>query len=785
MYRNNAGVSYPYNIANLISIKQSNANTPLNFYYFFYDWEIETPSCSSARKPVTISMAQPPTSSSNISSCTPNTFNLFANGSGNGTLNWYDSSTGGNYLSSGNNFTTPLLSSTQTFYVEDSIPAPSVYGAPSDNTIGAGANYNGNQHLIFDCLSASVLKSVKVYASTAGNRTVELRDDNGTVLDSRVVYVPIGESRIDLDFSIAVGTDYQLGTTNGVNQDLFRNSAGANYPYNINGLLEITTSSAGLLGYPDYYYFFYDWEVSGPPCITPRTPVQVVIDPNGAVSIQTVGTVCSNNNAFNLAASSPGGVWSGSGIIDSSLGTFDPAVAGIGTHQIIYSISGSTCNGADTIDIVVSAVSLPTITPVSSVCSSAASFSLNVSSAGGVWSGPGITDTINGVFDPSIAGAGNHTILYTVAGTCGGVDQITIVVNNTQDPTISPLNSNNVCLTASPFSLTSVTQGGVWSGNGISNASTGVFDPQLAGVGTHLITYSFSGICASSDTITLIVDSVSNATINPVSPLCNDAQSFNLSAATSGGSWSGPGISDPAQGTFVPSNLNPGVYTVYYSINSGCGANDQVDITILAQPNINAGIDQNLCEGDSAVLSATGGISYQWDNGVVDGQSFVPNGSTTYTVIGTDSNGCSNTDDVVVSVNSHTTSVLTLTALDSLELNGQVYNQSGTYVQVIPNSNGCDSTITINLNLNFTGIDELGSYGLSAYPNPTMDIVNIIGIENLTDVSIINVLDSKGALVKQIQKVTKSISLEDFETGIYYIEIHHLNGRAMIKIVKE
>ena len=71
------------------------------------------------------------------------------------------------------------------------------------------------------------------------------------------------------------------------------------------------------------------------------------------------------------------------------------------------------------------------------------------------------------------------------------------------------------------------------------------------------------------------------------------------------------------------------------------------------------------------------------------------------------------------------------------------------------------------------------------YPNPTMDIVNIIGIENLTDVSIINVLDSKGALVKQIQKVTKSISLEDFETGIYYIEIHHLNGRAMIKIVKE
>ena len=66
-----------------------------------------------------------------------------------------------------------------------------------------------------------------------------------------------------------------------------------------------------------------------------------------------------------------------------------------------------------------------------------------------------------------------------------------------------------------------------------------------------------------------------------------------------------------------------------------------------------------------------------------------------------------------------------------------------------------------------------------------MNIVNIIGLENLTNVSLINVIDSKGALVKQIQKVKKSISLEDFDTGVYYIEIHHQNGRAMIKIVKE
>ena len=66
---------------------------------------------------------------------------------------------------------------------------------------------------------------------------------------------------MDLNFLIPVGNDYELGTALGVNQNLYRNSAGANYPYNINGFLEITTSSAGLLGYPDYYYLdllYYD-----------------------------------------------------------------------------------------------------------------------------------------------------------------------------------------------------------------------------------------------------------------------------------------------------------------------------------------------------------------------------------------------------------------------------------------------------------------------------------------------------------------------------------------------
>jgi len=122
---------------------------------------------------------------------------------------------------------------------------------------------------------------------------------------------------------------------------------------------------------------------------------------------------------------------------------------------------------------------------------------------------------------------------------------------------------------------------------------------------------------------------------------------------------------------------------------------------------ISAGADQSICSGDPVTLNGSGGSTYQWNNNVVDGQAFTPNQSANYVVNGTDSLGCQGTDTVVVTVLENAVSTLTQTALDSYALNGQTYTQSGTYTQTLIAANGCDSTITLNLTLNFTGIDEL------------------------------------------------------------------------------
>jgi len=124
---------------------------------------------------------------------------------------------------------------------------------------------------------------------------------------------------------------------------------------------------------------------------------------------------------------------------------------------------------------------------------------------------------------------------------------------------------------------------------------------------------------------------------------------------------------------------------------------------------ISAGADQSICSGDNVTLSGTGGSNYQWNNNVVDGQAFVPTQSNTYVLTAQDSLGCTGTDTVVVTVLENSASTLTETALGSYTLNGQTYTQSGTYTQTLTAANGCDSTITLNLTLNFTGIDELGT----------------------------------------------------------------------------
>ncbi|RYM32374.1 hypothetical protein ERX46_13915 [Brumimicrobium glaciale] len=82
-----------------------------------------------------------------------------------------------------------------------------------------------------------------------------------------------------------------------------------------------------------------------------------------------------------------------------------------------------------------------------------------------------------------------------------------------------------------------------------------------------------------------------------------------------------------------------------------CFTTDQVQVTINPLPNVDAGPDYTVCDGDETTLSGSGADTYLWDNGVIDNVPFTPSlGLTTYIVVGTSVFGCVNTDQVDVEV---------------------------------------------------------------------------------------------------------------------------------------
>tara|TARA_B100000809_G_C15140146_1_gene532760 strand:+ start:8846 stop:11380 length:2535 start_codon:yes stop_codon:yes gene_type:complete len=101
---------------------------------------------------------------------------------------------------------------------------------------------------------------------------------------------------------------------------------------------------------------------------------------------------------------------------------------------------------------------------------------------------------------------------------------------------------------------------------------------------------------------------------------------------------------------FAPTTTQ--LYTVTGNTN-GCIGQDTVTVFVNLLPTVGAESPQTVCEGTQVILNGSGAINYSWDNGITNGNPFTPTSSNTYTVIGTDANNCSSTDQTIITVNSN------------------------------------------------------------------------------------------------------------------------------------
>ena len=194
---------------------------------------------------------------------------------------------------------------------------------------------------------------------------------------------------------------------------------------------------------------------------------------------------------------------------------------------------------------------------------------------------------------------------------------------------------------------------------GLSNPFVRSPTSSLTSTTTYTVTCSLNG-CTSTDQVTINVNPIPSVDAGLNQTICQ-GDFVNLSAnyvQFMSYDWRPVTFLSSPNSNFTTASPTSSITCYLEGTLNGCTNTDSVLIAVNPLPNVIAGSDQTVCFGDDVTLSASGANSYSWTNGVVNNVAFVPTSpnpnfisSVSYTVTGTDNNGCSNTDIVLVTIN--------------------------------------------------------------------------------------------------------------------------------------
>ena len=136
-------------------------------------------------------------------------------------------------------------------------------------------------------------------------------------------------------------------------------------------------------------------------------------------------------------------------------------------------------------------------------------------------------------------------------------------------------------------------------------------------------------------------------------------------------------------------------------------------------------------------------LTYRWSTGSTQAYIVVsPDTTTTYTVTGTDTNGCSGIVELTVVVNHSSSSDTSAVACDEFFWHGNTYIESGEYKDTLMNAAGCDSVVTLHLTISHStdsvetiiACDSLEWNGRTFYESTdtaTFHTINAAGCDSL------------------------------------------------------
>jgi hypothetical protein len=541
----------------------------------------------------------------------------------------------------------------------------------------------------------------------------------------------------------------------------------------------------------------------------------IALDPLRAANHEIAATMIDNNTLRILCFSSTNALFSGN---EGTVATFDLMLSPApGTYTLVIdnAIIGNVLGQnilTSTLDGEIEVLPSTSCPEDFEVCIDAEPFALTGGEPeGGIYAGPGVE---NGIFNPSVAGAGAHEITYsyTFPNDVTGVCSFFITVNEL--PVVTCPDSFIICEDEAPFTLTGGTPlGGVYSGPGVEN---GIFDPSVAGLGDHVITYTYvdDNTCINSCEYTITVAPILEVSVSIAAEstiVCDGNAAILTATPVNGGSspvfiWYVNCMQMPGNdATFTYFPLNGDVVTCELfsseQCNDGPAMSNAVAITVNPWVEVSIIIESDLnevCYGTTVVFSVAqvqnpgSDPHYQWQ---VNGENVGEN-ATTYSYIPSDgdevhcilisSEPCT-FDNPVIS-NAITMVIYPIPVVvweweyDTVCINwgplplfgaepeGGVYSGPGvedayfspsaaglgehvlTYTYT--SEEGCTNFATINIFVDgCVGMEEVfNTNSFSLHPNPASDkLIITLNNSNTRSVQIV-VFDSRGNVVKQLDQ---------------------------------
>ena len=467
------------------------------------------------------------------------------------------------------------------------------------------------------------------------------------------------------------------------------------------------------------------------------------------------------------------------------------------TSTTAYNVVGTDGNGCTNVASVILTVNaLPTVTASSTAAAVCAGGSVTLT-GGGATSYAWDNSVVDGVaFTPA------STLTYNVTGTdangCVNTASTTVTVNTL--PTVTGAASSSTLCAGDMVTLTG---GGATSYAWDNSAVDGVAFASTTATTTYNVVGTDGNGCTNTASVTLTVNALPTVTATAsVSSICI-GDSVNV---TGGGAVSYAWDNSVVDGVmFAPTDTT--TYTVIGTDANGCMNTASTTIVVNPLPTVTASVNNDtVCSGSMITLTGGGATSYTWDNGATNAVAFAATVSTGYTVIGTDVNGCKNSDSVYVMVNAlPSVSMSPFTAPVCLQLTsvtltggspaGGVYSGTavtgttfnpttagvGTFpiTYTVTDANACSNAASNSITVqDCTGIEEnLSSSEVTIYPNPTIGSFNI-AINNVNvDALLITIFDVQGKEVftsvdKNVNGTfNKQINLDKVAKGVYFIRL--------------